>query len=169
MSRRMIKTTLVELLMENELSHVTVTNLCSVADINRSTFYSHYLDIYDVLEDMEEEFVQKVSFILGAGASQVTLSQMRDLVSYIDKHRQLYLALVKRGDIVEKCIEKLIKDYKKMCSSEEDAKYSAIIRYTVCGVNGIMEKWASEELELPYQELSILLYQMVNGAMKQFS
>lgn len=167
MSRRMIKTTLAELLMENELSHVTVTNLCSMADINRSTFYSHYLDIYDVMEDMEEEFVQKVSFILGGGTSRVMLNQMRDLVSYIDKHRQLYLALAKRGDIVEKCIEKLVKDHKEAASSENGAKHTAIIRYAVCGVNSIMEKWASEELELPYQELAILLYQLVNGAMKQ--
>lgn len=36
------------------LSKVTVREVCQLAGINRSTFYAHYLDVYDVLEQVEK-------------------------------------------------------------------------------------------------------------------
>lgn len=34
---------------------ITVSHLCQVGQINRSTFYAHYLDIFDLLEQTEQE------------------------------------------------------------------------------------------------------------------
>ncbi len=44
-----IKQILIHLLKQKELEKITVTELCELADINRSTFYSHYCDIYELL------------------------------------------------------------------------------------------------------------------------
>ncbi len=47
--------------MKEPLEAVSVTRLCKAADINRSTFYSHYMDIFDVMEDIEDDYAEKIS------------------------------------------------------------------------------------------------------------
>lgn len=46
-----------DLLKEKTITAVTVKEICELADINRSTFYSHYFDQYDLLSKISEEVV----------------------------------------------------------------------------------------------------------------
>ena len=49
-TRQIIRDTLLELMGEKGFSHVTVTEVCKQAELNRGTFYLHYLDLNDVLD-----------------------------------------------------------------------------------------------------------------------
>lgn len=49
-----IKETLLELLKDMNFEKITVKMICETAHVNRSTFYAHYADIYEVMEQMEE-------------------------------------------------------------------------------------------------------------------
>ena len=42
------------------VSQITVAGLCELADINRSTFYQYYADIYALFEEIEQEYVDRV-------------------------------------------------------------------------------------------------------------
>ena len=53
-----IRESLFTLLRERPLKAITVKGLCELADINRGTFYSHYADLYDLVEQLEEEEAQ---------------------------------------------------------------------------------------------------------------
>ena len=44
-TRRLIQDTLLALMDKKPFSRVTVTELCRHAEINRGTFYLHYLDL----------------------------------------------------------------------------------------------------------------------------
>ena len=46
-------------------SKITVTELCRLADINRGTFYIHYFDVDDVLDDIVTESFSDVSQTIG--------------------------------------------------------------------------------------------------------
>lgn len=46
-------------------SKITVTELCRLADINRGTFYIHYFDVDDVLDDILTESFSDVSQTIG--------------------------------------------------------------------------------------------------------
>lgn len=59
-TRRVLKESLLELLEMKPISKITVKELCNLADINRSTFYSHYKDVYDMVEQMEDHMVESV-------------------------------------------------------------------------------------------------------------
>lgn len=52
------------LLEEKPLSKITVQELCRGADINRTTFYAHYEDIYGLLRKVEERMSTQVADIL---------------------------------------------------------------------------------------------------------
>ncbi|RYI27667.1 TetR/AcrR family transcriptional regulator, partial [Bacillus infantis] len=53
-----LKDSLMKLLKDKQISYITVKEICSLADINRSTFYSHYTDQYDLLDTIEDEIIQ---------------------------------------------------------------------------------------------------------------
>lgn len=59
-TRRVLKESLLELLEKKPISKITVKELCDLADINRSTFYSHYKDVGDMVEQMEDHMVESV-------------------------------------------------------------------------------------------------------------
>jgi AcrR family transcriptional regulator len=46
------------------LNQITVKELCELADINRGTFYSHYTDIYDLVEKLEDELIEKMANVI---------------------------------------------------------------------------------------------------------
>lgn len=59
-TKKLIKDTFIKLLSQKkEISNITVTELVKMADISRATFYSHYCDIYNVVEDFEEEIINE--------------------------------------------------------------------------------------------------------------
>lgn len=56
-SRRMIRQAFEELLEEREFHKITVIDIVKRADLNRSTFYAHYPDIYGIVDEMQEEII----------------------------------------------------------------------------------------------------------------
>lgn len=51
---------LIELLKKKPVEKISVTELCKIADINRTSFYKYYLDIYDLMEKTQNEFYDKI-------------------------------------------------------------------------------------------------------------
>lgn len=70
LTRSLIRQAFTGLLQQKPLQHITVKELCQKAGINRSTFYAHYVDIYDLLakveEDMLEDFQRALAPLLGS-------------------------------------------------------------------------------------------------------
>lgn len=56
-TRKSIINAFIELRSRKELEKITVKALCERAQINKSTFYTHYHDIYDLSEQLENELV----------------------------------------------------------------------------------------------------------------
>ena len=57
-TRQTIKETFLELLKQKNFTKITVTEICKISEINRGTFYLHYYDIHDVLEDILNDIAQ---------------------------------------------------------------------------------------------------------------
>lgn len=56
-TKKCIINAFIELRSKKELEKITVKELCEKAQINKSTFYTHYHDIYDLSEQLEDELV----------------------------------------------------------------------------------------------------------------
>lgn len=46
---------------KKSIAKVTVREICELAGINRSTFYAHYVDVYDLLEKVEKEMERSMT------------------------------------------------------------------------------------------------------------
>ena len=59
-TKKMIYTALVELMKEKTFEEIKVSDICEKALINRSTFYAHYEDKYELLID----FIKDLKMVL---------------------------------------------------------------------------------------------------------
>jgi AcrR family transcriptional regulator len=59
-TRRLIRDAFIELLDKKGFGAITINNIADEAMINRSTFYLHYTDKYDLLHQTMEEAIQNI-------------------------------------------------------------------------------------------------------------
>ena len=59
-TRQSIINAFIELRSHRELERITIKELCERARINKSTFYSHYQDIYHLSDTLETEVVVSI-------------------------------------------------------------------------------------------------------------
>ena len=59
MTKKLIKDALIDLMDKKTINKITVKEICQYADINRSTFYLHYTDQYALLEEIENDTINK--------------------------------------------------------------------------------------------------------------
>lgn len=61
-SKRMIKAAVADLLIENpDISKLTVQKIAKRADLNRATFYLHFIDIGDLLKQLVHDIFDDLS------------------------------------------------------------------------------------------------------------
>lgn len=59
-SRKRIETAFIRLLQSQELGEVRVTEICRMAEVNRTTFYANFIDVYDLAEAVQKELETQV-------------------------------------------------------------------------------------------------------------
>ena len=60
-TKRALEQSLKNLLLKKPLNKITVTELAQKAEISKGTFYLHYLDIYDLYNELVKDVANKVA------------------------------------------------------------------------------------------------------------
>ncbi len=63
-TRSRIKKALTELIVQKGFDALTVSDITRRAEINRGTFYLHYIDKFDLLQTLEEEMIVELKRVL---------------------------------------------------------------------------------------------------------
>ena len=58
-TKKVIRDSLFEILNHKSINNVTVKEVCERAELNRATFYKHYRDCYDLINQLEEEQLEE--------------------------------------------------------------------------------------------------------------
>ena len=86
-TRKAICDALMGFLTEKELNKVTVQEISDKADINRATFYKHYLDVYDLYDKLEQDILIEWGMLVLKLQELRTEDFFKKLVDYVDKNR----------------------------------------------------------------------------------
>ena len=71
------------LLKERPLKSITVTELAELADVNRATFYVHFQDVYDMFDQVKEEFCNICRELVDAHGEELARNENRPLLEDI--------------------------------------------------------------------------------------
>ena len=85
-SRNLIKEAFVEILNEKPIDKITVTDIVRRADINRGTFYAHYVDTKDVLEQIQNEIIEKILQFIGEFKYESLIKDTNLILSKLTKY-----------------------------------------------------------------------------------
>lgn len=91
---------LMELMKKNTFESIKISDICSASLINRSTFYDHFNDKFELLEalinDMREELITSLSISIDSkDIKEYYMEVIKVLLNHIDKHKDIYSAVVK--------------------------------------------------------------------------
>jgi len=96
-TKAIIKDAFVSLLQKRPIKDISVKELCAEANINRSTFYFHYTDVYDLLEQIEQEMFDDLRKMLDTSNYDLVYlanSIYKELFMFIEKHLDMCEVLI---------------------------------------------------------------------------
>ena len=97
-----LKNTLMALLKDKELADISVTELCEVTDIDRSTFYAHYEDVFALGNACAADIEKRLSEVSHSA------DDFAWIFEYIKEHPEVFSIYFKLG------VSKTTGDYKKI-------------------------------------------------------
>lgn len=60
-TKMVIRSSLITLLKTKPLKKITEKEICEQSEINRATFYKYYCDVFDLVEKLEQNFLDELS------------------------------------------------------------------------------------------------------------
>lgn len=168
-----IKTSLVSLLKSKPLAKVKVTEICNLSEINRATFYKYYRDPYDLLEKIEQEFLDE----LLSNVSQSSPNEFKEVFTFILVHikadGELYRTLFsENGDphfpglIISSCYKKYVAmDKNKHVQNLDPAKKAWLFYFIAQGCSGILNQWMENEMKDPISEVTAFTDKLIQNTL----
>lgn len=142
-SKERLSNAMVESLQSCPLERITVKMLCDKADVNRSTFYAHYLSPLDLYKEIEQEMT---SFIVKGideiNARRTTYEDLiKKAVKYYDEHSDRMMVLLKTNSTSFKneCMKYIEKT--KTLNVEKPVLKLYYEDYFVSGIFAIVSRW----------------------------
>ncbi len=150
----------VELLQEKEIKEISVSDICKMTGLNRSTFYANFIDIYDLADKLrgtlEEEFSELFSDYDTDKESSGALRMFR----HIKENQLFYKTYFKL------CYESehLISIYDVKQAEELDGKFLKYhIEFFRNGFNAIVKMWLADGCRETPEEMAQILQQEYRG------
>ena len=90
---------LVVLLEQKDFRDISIQDICKEAGVNRSTFYAHYDNLYDLLKETQERAVSEFFETLGSAVGAPDISKMTadELIFISPQYLVPYLTFVKKN------------------------------------------------------------------------
>lgn len=88
MTKKVFRKVLLELLQSKPLSKITITEICEKADLNRSTFYAHYVEVGDLLHEIENEMISNIPKVYGNNEHNSQIAKAAELEGFFDYVRE---------------------------------------------------------------------------------
>lgn len=174
-TRRMLKQGLAELMREKEFKDITVKDITDRMDLNRGTFYLHYVDTYDLLEKLENETLSDFQTMIDEHLSLTGKSSLRPVIepiaSYIVENADFCKILFENkasNDFVRKFTELIYQNGEAFIRERLPEASSLAVDYCFSfisfGLIGLIKQWFDTGMEASQGELVSLADKLIMGA-----
>ena len=155
-TRAALKHVLMELLKKKPIDKITVTELCQMVEINRSTFYQHYCDVYALLEDIESDFLIQCD-VLAQEIINSTLPPLEvsnRLLRYIYENKELLYLFVfrhKQEDFELRIHEKILRLFRikvlqtyTLQPNVTSTEFDDLLLFLTAGYYSVYKRWIKD-------------------------
>ena len=180
-TREALYTALAALLQDRPLNSISVTELTRAADVNRSTFYVHFQDIFDMFESMQRDFKITLSNLVASYAEQLRGGEyamlLRMVYEYFRTNREVFTLIFDEGradslfdstfeilrdrltEVFEDCLPEL--EEQGAAPADRDAALPRRVRHR--GTVGMARVWLERGCKESVEEMAELNEQLDPG------
>lgn len=166
-TRMMVEASFMKLVEKKHMSKITVTEICNMAQINRATFYRHYLDVPDILDQMEQSLFQSIRNLLSGRTYFELESLYADVLHYMKEEGMQYNALAtencdpqfpyKTFQLAQEIAFPILKEN---ISYPDPRKLEMIYQYLSQGCAGILGYWVRNGMKEDPEEITAFMLKL---------
>lgn len=171
-TKMMMRDALMELMDEKPFSEITAKDVTAKADLNRATFYLHYANVFALLDEMENEVVEKFAQMLEQAEIRQDKAWEYPLIGhicdYIVENPKLCRCLLlqsrsdrlarKLTEIMKQISRKVRQDWGTDAVSPETEYIHQFIAY---GAIGMVKQWLEDGMALSREEMVVLAERLI--------
>lgn len=177
-TKKLLKDALISLMRDKEFDKITIKDLTDKADVNRATFYLHYKDKYDLIEQSSDEILGNIGSIIkehsldgiidNRDRNQV-LEILTSLYSYIKENSDFMgVVLGPNGDLsfqvkLKSLMDKIICESSYIGTRNKDRNISIEYLTTIASSAqlGIIQKWIENGMKESPKELALIISKVI--------
>jgi len=153
------------------IEKVSVKEITAKAGYNRSTFYEYFIDVYDVLEQIENSLLPGPRDLppLIFDKSSATPLPIDTFINIYEKNRKYYVVLLgENGDpSFQSKLKRSVKDMlKKKLATEgvvDNYELDFTLEYLLAAMIGVLSYWFSLDIIPPKDKLLELMYELTHN------
>lgn len=167
LTKQLIYKSFLTLLKKKSIRQISVRELCEEAGINRTTFYNHYGSQYDVMAEIADNYLNKISRMLESADVQdqeSVQSRVALVLQYMQDELELS-ALLLNNNIDEGFAARLFSLPKiedmllaALAGIHDEKVKAATVAFAIYGGYKVLQDWINDAERIPpSQEAELLL------------
>ncbi len=174
---------LISLLEEKSFEYITVSEICKRANVNRSTFYLHYENTIDLLNETtrflldnfgayfnvdRENLISKFKESSLDELNFISDEYLHPYLSYIKENKHIFTTVLSHSDsfgfndIFQRLYENIFNPILDRFEYPlADRKYAMM--FYLNGITAIVKEWLKDKCEKSIQEVSQIIYECIFG------
>lgn len=172
-THKLIKTAFLELLKQKELTEITITELCQKSHIHRKTFYSHFKNTSEILEEIFSNLMNEISSLY----QSILEGSINDFHVFFTKVNEFILKdldfyrLLSKTTEYAKFMQKITQYYTdRILNSSEGSKINGVIDkyslyFLISGVTSMYFYWIENAEKENIEAISSTCEKICNKAL----
>ena len=174
---------LITLLEKKDFEYITIKEICETAGVNRSTFYLHYENTFDLLQETTRYILDKHFAYYSSDTKEITArfanAELKDLLFITSEYLVPYLTFIKDNqrvfrvsiknfnslslnDVYRKMFEYIFNPILERFNVPEN-KRSYMIKFYLTGVYAIVTEWLDRNCSDDMETITEVIIDCVMG------
>jgi AcrR family transcriptional regulator len=163
---------LINLLDKKDFEDITVKEICQAASVNRSTFYLHYDNTYDLLketiENLYADFFSRYDSNLSMDRINnksnedlylITPKYLKPYLSFVHDNKKIFKLMYFKTDVFngdnmyETWLNKIFKPILSKFNVKNEEEQSYIMLFHIQGLIGLIMEWVKNDCKMSIDDL----------------
>lgn len=179
-TRRLLKQGLTELLGQKQFSDISARDITDKMDLNKATFYLHYKNTYELLQDLETDLLEHAQEMIDQYDYDETVFSMRKFfepfLDFVVENKSVCDTLFVNNassDFTGKVVDFIYTNGAGMMKkrlpklTSEDVDY--ILSFVAFGLIGLIRRWFEKNMSISKEKILGMADEMLAGIHYQLS
>ncbi len=142
MTKALLQESLIDIMKTKSIHNISIKEICTGADINRSTFYRHYNTQYELYDEITNEILSELIeiFLESRKTDDDFSDSITKVLEFIEKKREVCLVILSdKGNVTMG--ESFVKAISPIADSEASDIMVYIYQFVAAGLTNVLWVW----------------------------